>query len=362
MTASLPTHHRPPPNGCTTMQIRHLLVLMMAAATAGSCTGDSTGPEIPRTHLPVPVGGNLFFASIAASANHTCGLTTTRETYCWGAVGESYLLLPTPIADTARFAQVTAHCGLRDTGDVRCWNFPSLQPRPVPGSFLRFTMISSGPARACGLTAEGSVHCWSHQEVTTPQLISGLPPLVTIDVGRGAFTVCGLTAEGLAHCMNLAGRREPVGDGRTFSELSNGGFHACGLSNGTGFCWGSNEWGQLGTGSTAVQPAPVVGQQPFVALAVGEDHACALTAVGAAWCWGLNDLGQLGSLGAETCTAQVPWVGTVTAPCSRSPRAVQTDLRFASLASGRVHTCGLTAAGEAYCWGARALLGDGRRR
>jgi alpha-tubulin suppressor-like RCC1 family protein len=343
------------------MPTRQLLLLLMAAATAGSCTGDSTGSRVPRTHLPVPVGGNLLFVSIAASANHTCGLTTSRETYCWGAVGESYLLLPTPIADTARFVQTTAHCGLRDTGEVRCWNFPTLQPFSVPGS-LRFTMISSGPALSCGLTAEGSVHCWSHQEPTTPQLISGLPPLTTFDVGRDAFTVCGLTADGLAHCMTLAGRREPVGEGRTFSVLSNGGFHACALSNDTGFCWGSNQWGQLGTGSMAFQPAPVMGQQPFVALSAGADHTCALTAVGAAWCWGLNNLGQLGSLGAETCTAQVAWVGLMNEPCSRSPRAVQTGLRFASLASGHLHTCGLTASGEAYCWGAHALLGDGRRR
>jgi alpha-tubulin suppressor-like RCC1 family protein len=104
------------------------------------------------------------------------------------------------------------------------------------------------------------------------------------------------------------------------------------------------------------------GQQPFVVLAAGADHTCSLTAVGAAWFRGLNNLGQLGSLCVEACTVQVAWVADHSEPCSRSPRAVQTDLRFASLASGQFHTCGLTAAGEAYCWGARALLGDGSRR
>jgi alpha-tubulin suppressor-like RCC1 family protein len=343
------------------MQIRQLLVLVMAA-TVGSCDSNPTDPEIRGTHLPIPVGGNLLFGSIAASANHTCGLTTTRQTYCWGGLGETYLLLPTPVSDTARFVQATAHCGLRATGEVLCWDFPTLQPFSVPGT-LRFTTISSGSALSCGLTAEGSVHCWSHQGETAPQRISGLPPLTTIDVGRSAFTVCGLTVDGLGHCMGVAGHGEVVGGGQRFSLLSNGGFHACGLSNGTGFCWGSNEWGQLGIGSTAFQPTPeqVVGQQRFVAVAAGASHTCALTALGAAWCWGQNALGQLGSLGTETCTAQVPWVGTLTEPCSRSPRAVQTDLPFASLASGHFHTCGLNAAGEAYCWGARALLGDGRR-
>jgi hypothetical protein len=334
----------------------------LAFALALTACTNPTDPEIPRTHLPIPVGGDLFFVSIAASAHHTCGLTTTRETYCWGGLGEPYLLLPTPVSETARFVQATAHCGLRATGEVRCWDFPTLQPFSVPGT-LHFTKISSGPALSCGLMAEGSVHCWSHQGETTPQRISALPPLTTLAVGRSAFTVCGLTVDGLGHCMGLDGRTEVVGGGQTFSVLSNGGFHACGLNDGAGFCWGSNAWGQLGTGSTAFQPAPeqVVGQQPFIALAAGAEHTCALTAAGAAWCWGLNDLGQLGSLGPETCTAQVAWVGTVTKPCSKIPRAVQTDLRFALLATGHFHTCGLTATGEAYCWGARALLGDGRR-
>jgi hypothetical protein len=334
------------------------LALPLALA---ACT-DPTDPEIPRSHLPVPVGGNLLFGSIAASANHTCGLTTTRETYCWGGLGEVYLLLPTPVSDTARFVQATAHCGLSTTGEVRCWDFPALQPFSVPGT-LRFTMISSGPVLSCGLTAEGGVHCWSHQQVASPQWISDLPPLTTIDVGRSAFTFCGLAVDGVGHCTALDGRREVVGGDRTFSVLGNGGLHACGISDAAAFCWGINEWGQLGTGTAAFHPTPeqVVGQQPFLTLDAGAQHTCALTALGEAWCWGLNNLGQLGSLGAQTCTAHVPWFGSVTNPCSRSPRVVETDLRFASLASGHVHTCGLTAAGEAYCWGARALLGDGRR-
>jgi hypothetical protein len=334
------------------------LVLVLAGC------GDPGSPEIDRarTHLPVQVGNNVRFESLAASIGHTCGLTTTGETFCWGGLSEPFLLLPTPVADTARFVQVTAHCGLRATGEVRCWDFPALQPYPVPGA-SRFTMVSSGPAISCGLTMEGAVHCWSHMERGAPQPVSDLPPLTTMDVGRFVFTICGLAADGSAHCVGPAGRLEVADGGRPFSALSNGGMHRCGVSAGTGFCWGFNDWGQLGTGSTAFQPAPepIHGQQPFVTLAAGAEHTCALTSAGVPWCWGLNLSSQLGSIGAETCTNQVPWVGVVTEPCSRSPRAVQTDLRFASLSSGSMHTCALTASGQAYCWGARSLLGDGRR-
>jgi alpha-tubulin suppressor-like RCC1 family protein len=107
------------------------------------------------------------------------------------------------------------------------------------------------------------------------------------------------------------------------------------------------------------QPAPVVTTQRFAAigLGLGHDHSCMVTAAGAAWCWGNNQYGQLGATSAETC---VEGAGL---PCSSHPLAVAGGLAFTSLASGQRHSCGLTAAGAAWCWGLGlgGQLGDGRR-
>ena len=81
----------------------------------------------------------------------------------------------------------------------------------------------------------------------------------------------------------------------------------------------------------------------FVAASLMEsaeaDHTCALDSDGRAWCWGERDWGSLGDGGATTGIETVP-------------QPVYTDERFVSLAGMFRSTCGLTAAGEAWCWGA----------
>lgn len=93
------------------------------------------------------------------------------------------------------------------------------------------------------------------------------------------------------------------------------------------------------------QPAPVDTTQRFVAIGAGHRHACMLTAAGAAWCWGDNTYGQLGAPATQRC------VEGVDSPCSARPIPVAGGLVLASLTASERHTCGLTAAGAAWCWG-----------
>src|SRR5664280_2694785 len=74
-----------------------------------------------------------------------------------------------------------------------------------------------------------------------------------------------------------------------------------------------------------------------VQIAAGSSHTCALAPSGQAYCWGLNDNGQLGD---NTTTDR------------QTPVAVQQGgVTFTSITAGYRHTCGLTGAGAAYCWG-----------
>jgi len=73
-------------------------------------------------------------------------------------------------------------------------------------------------------------------------------------------------------------------------------------------------------------------------VVVGDFHSCALIASGAAYCWGENSSGQLG-------------VRPIDEQLRTTPQRVTGGLTFASLAAGGSHTCGLTPAGKAYCWG-----------
>ena len=90
---------------------------------------------------------------------------------------------------------------------------------------------------------------------------------------------------------------------RRLRRLSVGGGHACALtSDGTAYCWGANNVGQLGDSTTTVRAAPtqVVGGLKFSAISAGYAHTCGKTLDGSVACWGLNVAGELGE---STATA-----------------------------------------------------------
>lgn len=134
-----------------------------------------------------------------------------------------------------------------------------------------------------------------------------------------------------------------------FQQVVAGVIHSCGiLTDGTAYCWGNNDFGQLGDGSykTRVWPVPVVGSVRFTTLAAGAGHTCGIATTGLAYCWGLNLNGQLGD---QTHTDRA------------TPAPVESNLTFVTLSAGGAYTCGTTAEGTAYCWGwdQFSQLGDG---
>lgn len=136
-----------------------------------------------------------------------------------------------------------------------------------------------------------------------------------------------------------------VGSGYQFS---------CGLTlNGAAYCWGRNDVGQLGNGSTnsSEQAVLVLGGLKFRNLAVGHSHSCATSAMnGKTYCWGLNNKGELGFSSTNNCT-----VGTIAFACSLTPKKVNTTQLFTSITVGVQYSCGLTKLGKAYCWGRNAV-------
>ena len=145
--------------------------------------------------------------------------------------------------------------------------------------------------------------------------------------------------------------------GLTFKQLSAGSFHTCGITTTTNvaYCWGNNNYGQLGDGTTtnSNRPRRVAGGLTWNRLTLGANHTCGVTTTGVTYCWGGNYSGQLGD-------------GTLT---NRStPTRVHTSQLAPTLkavTAGNHHTCAIGASGSyqfvVFCWGWNKYgqLGDG---
>jgi alpha-tubulin suppressor-like RCC1 family protein len=123
--------------------------------------------------------------------------------------------------------------------------------------------------------APGTVYCWGSNS-------SG-------QLGAGSSETCsGVPCSHTALAVMLP----------TFaSHVSAGNNHTCAIANGDAYCWGSNEHGQLGNGAVGgSSPAPVLvgGGIKFTRISAGSGFTCALAVDGSPYCWGRNDVGQLG--------------------------------------------------------------------
>jgi hypothetical protein len=179
------------------------------------------------------------------------------------------------------------------------------------------------------------------------------------DVVRGIFavgsTVYAATSGGLSISL----------PDYEFVDVSVGGTFACGVTRasgatGPGVCWGDNNSGQLGRGTTGpvidnAVPRPIArpvsdsSDLDLQDIASSRRHSCALTSAGAVYCWGDNTSGQLG-------------IGSTTASFSASAVTIPGSAAVRGISSGWENSCALTDQ-EAYCWGSNAAgqLGNSNR-
>ncbi len=303
-----------------------------------------------RSSTPVPVGGLSAALEIAAGGAHTCALLTDGEVKCWGddqsgQLGDGgYDNRSTPVAVSGLTGEVDhiaagfSHtCASMMDRRIQCWGWNTegqlgdgtVKGRRIPGDVLGFTggaaVISVGWSNTCALLmTTGGIRCW------------GLNGGGQLGDGKFADSSSPVGVSGLA-------------SGRI--SVAVGGAHVCALSGRGGVkCWGRNDRGQLGSGTNADQNTPIdVAGLPeeVVAVAAGKDHTCALTFHGGVKCWGANEFGQLGN-------------GT-TADSAKPVDVSGLSEGISAIAMGGGHTCALTRNGGVKCWGSNKYgqLGDG---
>ncbi len=294
-----------------------------------------------------------FTGGVTAGLYHTCGLASNGDVYCWGRNGYGQVGNVSPLGPSPDNQGIT-------------------QPALVPGA-PKLSKVSPGGYFTCGLTPAGAAYCWGrntsgelgngsiYQSNPTPAPVTG--GLTFASITAGFYHACGLTSGGAAYCWGANNYGQlghgdtvtsatpvPIQGGLTFRSLSAGYGYTCGIaSDSTGYCWGQNYYGYLGNptnynvspSTPNPAPLPVSGGLHFRQLTanvgLGNAHTCGIDSSGAAWCWGNDNYGQLGDGSVYTASA--------------TPVPVGGGLVFASISVGGHQTCGITNDGNGYCWG-----------
>ncbi len=296
---------------------------------------------------PTLVDGSTSYKQVVVGAEHTCALTTSNIIKCWGRNNFGQLgtsdntdaLIPVSIDTGTSYSMIAAAgkgtCGITQAGNLKCWGqnlFGSIgdntalnrnAPVLVDGSTI-YKFISVGELHKCGITASDDLKCWGHNGNTelgdgtslnrfTPVLIDASTRYKKVATSKiSSFHTCGITSTDKIKCwgQNTYGQ---LGDGTTtsrttptainiatsYSDISLGYVHTCAIEAVSGklFCWGKNEYGQLGDYTTLQQLTSVQADTPkkYSIISAGYNYTIGITSDGFLRGYGVNTNGQVGN-------------------------------------------------------------------
>ncbi len=359
---------------------------------------------------PALIDGHYANAlGLTAGYAHTCVLKADESLGCWGAndLGQLGVGLPVsrsgpavvayrpgpaavrdlavPATQGALSVGISHACALLDDGGgVVCWGSNvegelglgdhTDRVFPTGGIALQKPVaLAAGGLFTCAVKQDGGVSCWGANyqgQLGNGSLLSASRPVDVHGIDNatsasvGGSHACVVRQGGVVSCWgsNLKGQlgrgtstdSEPtpsdIPNFGSVSALAAGVTHTCALTTAaTVFCWGGNEYGQLGIGTTDSQTTPqqIPSLSDVVSIAAGGYHTCAVRGDGTVWCWGSNTSGELG-------------VGDY-ADQRSEPTLVPGSMDIAQIAAGTWHTCAVKASGSVLCWGenTEGQLGQG---
>jgi alpha-tubulin suppressor-like RCC1 family protein len=242
--------------------------------------------------------------------------------------------------------------------------------RPVGASAL-----SVGGSSNCAVMGDSTVRCWGSNETfgqvgdNTTAANRLTPVTVVSETGTGQLTdvrsvavgathACALMNDGTARCWgsNNGGKlgnttpTNPYPRPVQVQSLTNisalaASFHTCAIvgNPGTVFCWGTNDRGQVGNGTTNSTAVPQnTGITNATAIALGGEHTCARLNDGTVRCWGRNDFGQLGV--GDTANKLSPTIVVSTTGAGTLSGVI-------GIAAGAHHSCAVLTDTNLRCWG-----------
>jgi alpha-tubulin suppressor-like RCC1 family protein len=238
--------------------------------TIGIGTANSTSILVPTlvsaTNTATTLSSSYVATMLSTSGSRSylmCALADSKA-YCWGqndigSVGDGTTnnrYLPTKVVDTGVLSGKTITAISQD-GYV-----------DVP---------SGGYAHVC-VVASAKAYCWG-------------------DNGSGQLGDNSTTTRTSPVAVVASG----VLNGKTVQDVRVGLRHSCARANSGVYCWGNNSAGQVGDGTTTNRSSPVAVSQTggltssnVISVGAGSNRGCAVISDGRTFCWGLNNTGQIG--------------------------------------------------------------------
>jgi len=219
------------------------------------CWGNNTFGQVgygapAGNQLPLfRVGGTGIWNNIVAGSFHTCGITTAKNLYCWGS--NTYAQIgdgddnenQRPLAriggvgvwsSIAAGAQHT--CGITTAKNLYCWGYNAYGQTGTGSSgpdqtvLLRvgaagvWSSVTGGGNHTCGITTAKNLYCWG-------------------------YNAAGQTGTGATSEKQLSLHR--VGAAGVWNGVAGGVNHTAGITTAKNlYTWGYNFSGQIGTGSS----------------------------------------------------------------------------------------------------------------
>lgn len=368
-------------------------ITSVSAFSDGTCFGFADGSmnclhsfDFASHQIFPRFDGSVRLRSVSWGPSASCVLLLGGQIKCWGsnhdgllgqddAISSSAEPLTIPGIDDASEVVMGQHvgCALRSAGSIACWGtniygllgnrgyWKNITPLDVTGIDSARSLVR-GSHHYCALLASGKVACWGRnnrgQLGTDTAGRSSPEPLIVAGLGKAVAVVaenfysCALLESGSVSCWGENDKGQ-LGNGSTVNSatpvaveilanvtsLATAENYACAQTvKGEVYCWGDNQYGQLGNGSTDMSnmPVKVIGIGNSVRISVGVDHSCALLESAEVQCWGANQYGQLGDGSYHS---------------SASPVSVNAVVNVVDISVGDRHSCAVLSNGRMQCWG-----------
>ena len=355
-------------------QANYRLYQSSSSATPGApLAADNTAATLPQTgaSFRVRVGvenkEDLMLAKhIIGGFGYVCAVALDGRVYCWGSNSNGKI-------GSGNTSSALVPSAVKISG-------------ALVGKVIKQIEPSSAGNHSCVIASDDKAYCWGHNgfgQLGNNNTVNSLTPVAVDTAGvlasktikqiaSGGISSCVIASDDKAYCWgsnnfgqlgngNLKNSSTPtpvsttgVLAGKTIKQITAGNSYFCVIaSDDKAYCWGGGRRGALGNGSTPslvistptpVSTTGVLAGKTIKQITAGTEFTCAIASDDKAYCWGSNSSGQLGNN--STINSGVP--------VAVNTSGVLAGKTIKQISAGSSHTCAIASDDKAYCWGSNS--------